>query len=185
MKRLLFSRGFLLLLGLLVLGAGGLAAFWLVGPAIGTPQERLRVRHPAGFSVIGPKGWDPDVYYASGERGPGISFNPLEHKGMQPVFVVVQLPNPPDLAALREDGFTDTTFQKQPALQREREKRKLFYHSTVFSRGMQWYEITIGAAVPDPIGHGPWGPFRESFRTERAVDLHRAVPPVAATTTAP
>src|SRR5262245_355195 len=82
------------MLVLLVLAAAG-AWYWLSGDR---PREQDRVIHPAGYSIIKPRGWTEKVAVrpASDEVRDMITLDPENWIGLAPSMWVKRFASPPD-----------------------------------------------------------------------------------------
>lgn len=141
----------------------------LFRPDIGKPDEGNRTRHPAGFSIVAPLGWEREpLRLASETTGTldTLKFAPERKVGKQPWLVVTRLGEklPPENFA----GFVDATFQGQPARVFDGKQRGMFHWHAIFQRHGQWYRIELFTPDPQPegIAKTSWMAFFETFQAD-------------------
>src|SRR4051812_30530842 len=75
----------------------GGVAWLLVSSTFSKPDERNRVAHPAGFSVVRPKDWSPHVAVKQpGKSLDEMTLAPNDWKGLAPSMWVRRLDQPPE-----------------------------------------------------------------------------------------
>src|SRR3954454_6331381 len=89
----------ILIVAVVVGGVGWL----LVSSTFSKPDERNRVVHPTGYSIVHPKDWSPHIaIQPQGNALDGITLNPDDWKGLAPSMWVHRLNSPPDPKDLEE-----------------------------------------------------------------------------------
>lgn len=112
----------------------------------GHPNESHRVNHPAGFSMVAPEGWLPEVFderesVSEYHRPNGIQFWPTKDRRYHPGFSVNQHTEKP-MRAL--EGAKESVFQGKPSWKVERRAdgaSKYDAMQIIFERGTNWYVI--------------------------------------------
>jgi hypothetical protein len=151
-----------------VLAGGVCVGYWMER---NVPSESNRVRHPQGYSICHPEDWSAEMNYAmadeqfaKAQRLDGLSMSPDHFDGMPPQLFVNRFAAEPDPEALRSDGWTDGSFQGQPALVREKKLTRGWTRGAVFARSGQWFDVVEMLSVPGSIQKDEWWPFLETFR---------------------
>ena len=167
------------------------AAHWYVSD---TPRERNRVRHRAGYSVIHPEGWSPDMRHGSGDGAPGIPptrdliyLSPDHYLGPEPSLYVKRLVGAVDPTVLKKEGWTDGTFQGQPALLYWQQLKHSFVRAAFFERNGQWFEVEQTLPDAAKLDNDEWWAFLETFKYPDGPidpDVDRPIHPTTAAATA-
>lgn len=130
------------------------------------PNEKYRVAHPAGYSVIRPSDWTANIVKLTDSNGfrDSILLSPDQWIGQQPTMWVKRYAAPPELAKLQSLGFTAGTFQGQSAWISEKQPKVHLIRTVVFQRGDDWFNA--GVALPGLEGAkmGDWWRYIESFQ---------------------
>ena len=197
MRRSFFSTTLGKITGVIVIVAlSVVAARWYVSKS---PRESNRVRHPAGYSVIYPDGWSPDMRHGSGNTAPGIPptrdfiyLSPVHYLGQEPALFVKRLIHAVDVTALKAEGWTDGTFQNQPAFLFYRKLKHSTVRGGIFQRNDQWFEVEETLPFASELEDAQWWSFLETFKyPDGPIDpeMNRAIPtatlPAAAPAPAP
>lgn len=135
-------------------------------PTIGTPDESRRLIHPAGFSVVGPVGWEGrNVVVSLGAGSPTMQFLPTRSVGVQPNFTIYQvdaLPEPQDKLKRVE-----TTFMGKPAFVSEGPVSNAYLYVIDVELEGKWYRLSLKLASREDVRGGAWWRYFESLRIER------------------
>ena len=171
-------------LGIVALAVFSAVGYVLLLPAEGWPDESRRVTHTAGgFSVIRPKEFEQHIAFAGvGRSDDGIRFLSTSSVGDPALFNIHHITEPVR-EKMTADGYEPVEFQSQPAWQRLRDILKTHEHSrsVIFQRDGRWYEEY--AKVPDgqPLDHGAWAAYFDSFRDFKPYGVPDLVDPAPAT----
>jgi hypothetical protein len=161
----------------LALGALGTYLFW--PSKWPPPRESDRVWHPAGYSMIPPPGFEPQIEINSREAKDRLSFRPKVTGKWEPRVMITRRKDAPDITSLKADGgFHDGTFQNQPCIYSAGPEKKFWTFKVIVQRQGQWFDVV--AAVPDyeDIPHSQWWAYMQSFQ----YDPSKAEKPVIPTT---
>jgi hypothetical protein len=177
----------------LVIVGGACAGYWMQREV---PSEKNRVRHPQAYSVCRPEGWSADMDYVpdteqlgNAQRLDGILLSPDEFTGRRPKLFVNRFASAPDAEYMRTKGWTDGTFQGQPALVLEKKLIKALTRGAMFERAGQWFEVLEGLPVPAAGEEDQWWAFLETFKypdgVPATINVGRAMAVSAPATTKP
>ena len=104
---------------ILLLFLCGLAGYIFWPRHLGAPDEKNRVMHPEGYSIIAPLQWEARMDVKSGDAyaKDRMHLRPIREGLWQPEILIVRLAKPPDAAKLKETGhFQEANFQGAEAL---------------------------------------------------------------------
>jgi hypothetical protein len=132
----------------------------------GGPQERDRVVHPAGYSVVKPRGWIAKIAVrpdAAGVRD-SITLEPERWIGLSPSIWVRRLATSPDVQTLQSEGYIRADFPGGHAMQHDTRRRRYLVRRAVFESGSEWFEV--GCSLPDleATRIGQWWTYVETFK---------------------
>lgn len=164
----------------------------LLDPGTGKPtDEARRFAHPkGGFSMVGPRGWAPEISLAQdGPNAESIIFLEPSKMGIQSTIAVTRLPAGWKSIAETRDGSVATTFQGRPARALVEEKRNRWQWTLAFTmpdadRGN--YEIVVVSRIRQDYDAGPLRAFIDTFRpgTEAGASTQPTNEPASAPTDA-
>ncbi|GIW75083.1 MAG: hypothetical protein KatS3mg104_0146 [Phycisphaerae bacterium] len=144
-----------------------IAAFFyqVSAPRFGVPDERLRIRHPSGFSAVQPKDWIPtEIQLFDGDltRQYQLGFFENRSEVIPAEIMITRLPGPPaDLdrsLPVRQIAGRDT-------YRKYEEKRKFTLTTLWFEEGGIWYRVTL--RVPYGAVDEDLYPYVATIRTEQ------------------
>jgi hypothetical protein len=123
---------------------------------LGAVDESRRYRHPEGFSIVVPRGWDAQLAPS------GLLVRPLAFSGPAPRLDVMRLTSPkPADAKTRE-----VTFQGRPAQLLRGFGDQRFIYQIQFERNGAWYALVVRQTIDEEHLAGPWRAFFDTFRLE-------------------
>jgi len=165
MNRSFFQRSFLVrLLGIatavmvVILGVR-----FLVGSG---PEEKYRVNHPGGYSMIRPRDWQASIIIERTSEGyrDAIMLAPDAWKGQEPQIWLKRYDSPPDFEKLPSIGFLQREFQGQPAWMNQQKPKQHLIRTVIFQRGEEWFNA--GVALPGLEGASveDWWRYIESVK---------------------
>ena len=161
-----FLRGWPLRAGVLIVFLAGVSFAFYVAASRGKPNERDRVTHPVGYSIVTPHDWTAKIVLRT--RDPSeldrINLDPKNWQGLSPSIWVRRLAAAPDEPALRQRGFIDGTFQGQSALTCLEKKKRQAVQRTIFRRGDTWFEVGTELPGVEMTRLAEWWTFAETFR---------------------
>lgn len=141
---------------------------YLIG---GGPDEKYRVAHSAGYSVIRPREWKATMINTPDSDGfrDSILLAPEHWIGLEPLLWVKRYGVTPDFENLQSIGFSGGTFQGQAAWVSEQRLKRNLVRTVVFRRGGDWFNL--GARLPgvESAKMEDWWRFIESFRPASGV----------------
>jgi hypothetical protein len=147
---------------------GAFIAHWYASVS---PHESNRVRHRAGYSVIFPDGWSPDMRHGTGASMPGIPptrdliyLSPDHYIGPEPSLIVKRLASAIDAAVLKQSGWNEGLFQNQAALVFEKKLKRSLARAALFQRDGQWFEVQEILPSAAQIDEAQWWTFLETFK---------------------
>jgi len=158
-----------LVIALIIFAVSAALVVFFMRPRLGDVDEANRGRHPSGFSMVAPLGWQMEPVKFRTEDGrvlDTLRFAPERKIGKQPWLVVQRLPGKPDGDPF--PGFVDTTFQGKPARLFDGVHRKMTHLHLIFERDGDWFGIELSTPDPEPDGlvSAGWMKFFETFRVE-------------------
>jgi len=161
---------------LLVVTAMAGLTFFLMDRGLGAVEEARRVKHPAGFSIVVPKGWESQSYFAAPPKlNNSIALSPTQSAGPQPRFAVVRFETTPKAI----ENAVESTFQGQPASIVETVKRDATLWTARFQREGMWFEIAVRSFDFEPVMSGQWRGFIESFRVHASASTSPTTLPLS------
>ncbi|MBC8108279.1 MAG: hypothetical protein H7Z14_16960 [Anaerolineae bacterium] len=133
------------------------------------PEEKYRVAHPkAGYSLIRPSDWEATIVDRSDSTGfrDAILLFPKSWIGQQPSIWVKRYGGTPDFENLKSIGFSEGTFQGQPAWVSLQTPKIHLLRTVVFQRGDAWFNA--GTALPGLEGAklGDWWRYVETIKVQ-------------------
>lgn len=145
---------------------------FVTGDHLGPPDESLRMRHPDGYSIVGPKDWVGTILQTGNKvKRPMLKFVPDENVGVQPSLLVSKDERPYELPGgkkVRENART-IQFQGQPATFYDGDEQNAWMYVLDFKRGDDFYRISLKLAVRDDVLNGMWWKYFETFRLETSM----------------
>jgi hypothetical protein len=132
----------------------------LTGSRLGKPDERRRIRHPDGFSIVVPNGWTGQV---AGDR---LLLQPERFAGLSPSVDIRRT-----LVPLSAKDPLDISFQSQPAQLIRHFSDKRHNYGIHFQRGPEWFLIAVRQRDREDHLQSDWKPFLESFRIDDVVRI--------------
>jgi len=161
-------------LGIVIVSALIIAYFAYVSltPEIGSPDESRRIKHPAGFSIVVPEGYQSSVVIGDARTDDSIRCVPIKVEGRYGEFTVTRYARPPANEKMEKDGYVAGTFMGQPA--RELillgdSKKNNWLRGYIFERDGQTYGVMLTRPRSEPITGKAWTRYVESFRIEPAI----------------
>lgn len=148
---------------MLFVGAILAYAFW--PRHLPPPEESNRVRHPAGYSVIAPPSWKSryEALSRSNDHKDILFIEPSVDTKWAPGLMITRLRFPPDKSKLSQEGFTEGTFQKQPALLNYYEIDHYWIWRAYVERAGEWFELRLQINNYQPLPGGDWWDYLNSF----------------------
>ena len=136
---------------------------YLVGSG---PEEKYRVNHPGGYSMIRPRDWQANIIVQKTSEGyrDAIMLAPNAWKGLEPQMWLKRYDSPPDFNKLPSIGFMQRDFQGQPAWMSQQKPKQHLIRTVIFQRGDEWFNA--GVALPGLEGASveDWWLYIESMR---------------------
>lgn len=154
-----------------------IAAFFyqVSAPRFGVPDERLRIRHPAGFSAVQPKDWIPtEIQLFDGDltRQYQLGFFENRSEVIPAEIMITRLPGQPaDLdrsLPVRQIAGRDT-------YRKYEQKRKFTVTTLWFEDSGVWYRVSI--RVPYGAIDEDLYPYVATIRTEKTIIPPRTTVP--------
>jgi hypothetical protein len=125
---------------------------------LGAVDESRRYRHPDGFSIVVPRGWDAQLAPS------GLLVRPLSFSGPAPRLDVMRLKSPRSADAKTRE----VTFQGRPAQLLRGYSDERFVYQVQFERDGVWYALVVRQTIEEEHLAGPWRAFFDTFRVESA-----------------
>ncbi|HEX8342110.1 MAG TPA: hypothetical protein VF624_14485 [Tepidisphaeraceae bacterium] len=130
----------LLIVALLVIAT---VLYVTLGSVVGRPREADRLRHPAGFSAIGPPGWTQVVSYSGADpkARDSLFFSPPKSEG-RPMAISFARRPAVDEAKFLGEGYVAETLAGRRTLHRQittRDRRDVF----LVAIDATWFEVVI------------------------------------------
>lgn len=109
------------------------------------PREADRVTHPAGYSVIPPKGFDATMETTLNDPKAldRMRMWPIKFLGDMPSVIITRLRGPQNADELHQQGLSDVKFQKEPAYMSDVPKPTRRIVRIVFQRGGNWFQADL------------------------------------------
>ncbi len=146
----------------------------VLSPTIGKPGEERRLRHPAGFSVVGPEGWPGTVYKVGGPViAPVLRFAPERTVGPVQEFTITrwgdkpQVPEHESQRPVKFGGIDATIYLHQ--------NRGMFAQMLDVEIDGAWYRLSVLLPTLEDLPKSPWWAFFNSIRVERGASDAAAV----------
>ncbi len=160
---------FLKIAGFVALIVALTAAFrFVTREHLGAPDESRRVRHPDGFSIIGPQEWVGSILQTGKVRQPMLRFVPEVNMGIQPSLLAIRSDKPFELPGGKDvrENARPTQFQGQPATYYSGNEQNAWMFVLDFQRGSDHFRISLKLPVPDDVHKSVWWTYFETFRME-------------------
>jgi hypothetical protein len=153
----------------------GIAAYQFLMPDIGRPDEADRIVHPAGFSIIQPKGYEHTLTLESDARASrssdaAISMFPTKSEGRPGLFQVARLKQMPGQAEREKMKLQPAQFAGQPAWEAvdvSSISHKKWTRTYVFEHDGHAYQIYLERPASEPVTGDTWTAYIESFKFEK------------------
>ncbi len=151
----------------------GIVLIVIIAIALGTralmdqgPRESDRVRHPAGYSIVAPHGWSPDVVVQSKDPAvrDSITLSPDNWHGVAPYMWVKRLSERPDIAKLSATGFEKGMFGSRGAWISQSQPKIHLIRQAVFQDGENWFSVGIALPGAEGLKIDQWWRFALTFR---------------------
>ena len=130
------------------------------------PDEKDRVKHGAGFSVVHPPGWNVTLMSLPGHEPVRMNLAPAKYVGDSPSMAVTRLPAPVDAAQLQADGFVRETFQGAGAWVRRRFNKRALDLSACVERSGSWFRFDLYLPGLEAAKEEEYRPYLQSLRVE-------------------
>ena len=163
-------------IGLLVISVFVVALFLyaMLGSTVGRPSEANRVKHPSGFSGIGPANWTPVITYTTndGKGSDSVYFAPAKTEGRPISITYTRLPAA-DEANLIANGYAAETIAGRRVLHLQtvkRDRKDIF----LCKLGEQWFEVLTLRHIGDH-DDARWREYVATLRVEAAATTTRGV----------
>jgi hypothetical protein len=131
-------------------------AGWIYWSTSNAPRESDRVTHPAGYSIVKPRGWVAKMQVKPSEScRDAIVLEPEKWISLEPSIWVKRLISPPDMQKLLDSGFVEGEFQGHKAWLNQQKPRRRIVRVARFVVGSDWYEVGVnlpgleGARIED------------------------------------
>jgi hypothetical protein len=136
------------------------------------PEEKFRVTHAAGYSIIRPRDWEGGIIVTPSEDFiDSINLAPKTWKGLEPAMTVKRYRWPPDLEQLQSQGFQLREFQGQPAWMHQAQPRRHLIRTAVFQRGDSWFNLSVALPGLEGAKMEDYWRYMETFRTTRGASV--------------
>jgi len=161
----------------------GVLLYQFLGTDIGSPDESRRIRHPAGFSIVEPRGFEHtlriETQNAVGvSSDPSISMTPIKSEGRPGVFMVSRLKQFPTDSERAKLKLLPGNFAGQPAweaIDMDKNRQRKWTRMCVFEREGKAYQIYLERPATEPITGSTWTAYIESFRVEKPLILQALI----------
>ena len=148
-----------------------IAAFagWIYSSMSNAPRESDRVTHPAGYSIIKPRGWVARVQVKPNETvRDSIVLVPEKWLSLEPSIWVKRYLWPPAVQKLLDSGYVEGDFQGRHAwLSRQKPKRAID-QSVIFQEGDGWYQVGVHLPGLEGARIDEWWQFPLTFHAAPA-----------------
>jgi hypothetical protein len=142
----------------------------VLAPTIGKPSEDRRLRHPAGFSVVGPEGWPGTVYKVGGAViAPVLRFAPEKTVGPVQEFTITrwgdkpQVPKHQSQRLVEFGGLEGTLYLYQ--------NRGMFAQMLDVEIDGEWFRLSVLLPTLEDLPKSAWWAYFNSIRVERAAGV--------------
>ena len=158
----------------------------LIDPGFGSAtDESRRFTHPAGFSIVAPRGWDSSISLEkSGRTVESLRIASPVGVGFNTSITVTRLPAGEQSRADTSDRAVSLTFQGKPARALTEQLRNRWRWTLSFHRpeadGGHYELVYLSPTIPD-VETGPIRAFLESFRPSTLPATRPASASVSAT----
>lgn len=143
-----FAKTFMLLAVAAVIVAA--FVYRAIEPRYGTPEESLRVVHPAGFSMVQPRGWtknEPGLFDGDLSKEYVLGFFENRSEVIPAEIVVTRLPGPPSAFPTTEP----VSILGRPTYQKVNERRKNRITHLWFEADGVWYRAVLTLPLANTI----------------------------------
>lgn len=152
----------------------------LLDPGLGAVDESRRLKHPAGFSMVVPRGWSGTA--VNGQNIDTIRFMPERATGRQPSMIITRYENAPPAP---DDAAKPGLFQGEPAMVLRKRIKYDWVWDARFDRGGKTYSIRYLTPIDEDIERSPMMPFINSFHAETPATTPATIPATMPTEPAP
>lgn len=163
---------FLKVFGFIVVAIVLAAAFrFVTRERLGLPEESHRLRHPDGYSIVGPVDWAGSILQSGKAKQPLLKFVPQTNLGVQPSLLVMKSDKPftPPAGIEVRDSARPIEFQGHPATYYEGSEPDAWMFVLDFQRGSDYFRIGLKLPVHEDVIRGNWWKHFETFRLETPI----------------
>jgi hypothetical protein len=151
-----------LLVPALALGA---LAGWVWWNTAGGPREADRVQHPAGYSIVKPRGWLARMQVKPNDTArDAITLIPEKWISLEPTIWAKRLLSPPDFEKLHDTGYVEGEFQGHKAWLSQQKPKRRIERLAIFQAGSDWYQVGVSLPGLEGARVDDWWEYAKTFR---------------------
>ncbi len=138
-------------------------------PAIADLDESHRQRHPLGFSIVTPEGWQVEFQNPQAGHPATIWALPRKSEGIVGGLWAMKYDAKPQIITAGKRALHEGEFQDKPAWVREdTQDDKRWNRTYIFERAGTWYQVVLTRPASDSIMGSAWTAYVNSFSVEAA-----------------